>query len=144
MRRAVLLGLSIALAAGAPAPAGAFQLASLLVGKLDPVQAKYRKGNVIRAHASFGRDRSPAEAYRAALMKIAEMAEAKGYGRIGVTKVSDCGTLMMNGTIAVAVSCRILAQMVRPGEAAKPEGDRKVVYFAVGELRAGIIRPEGD
>jgi len=143
MRRIVLLALSAALMAGAAAPAGAFQLAGLLMPKLDPVQGKYRKGNVIRVYASLRRDHSPAEAYRAALTKVAELADAKGYGRVGITKISDCGTLMMNGSIPVAVSCRILAQMVGPGEAAKPEGRGKIVYYSVKDLLAGIIVPEG-
>jgi hypothetical protein len=124
-------------------PAPALQLAGLLVGKLEPVQGKYRKGNVIRVHASFGRDHRPEEAYRAAMAKVGEMASAKGYYRVGVTKISDCGTLMMNGSIPVAVSCRVLAQMVGPEETAKPEKGRPVVYYAVRDLIMGNIRPEG-
>lgn len=142
MRVLILVGLALSLSLPATS-AQALQLGSLLIGKMGPVDAKYRKGNLIRAHASLGRDRSPSEAYRLAMAKIAELAQAKGYVRVGVTKVSDCGTLMMNGTIAVAHSCRILAQMVGPDEAAKPEGNNKVIYFSVPELLAGTIRPEG-
>lgn len=124
------------------APAGAMQLGSLLIGKRGPVDAKYRDGNVIRAHASISRNGSPQEAYRLAMTKVAEMANAKGYSRIGLTKVSDCGTLKMNGTITVAHSCRILAQMVRHDEDAKPEGKTPVVYFSVPDIMMGTIRPE--
>jgi hypothetical protein len=144
MRRALLLALSLGLASQTATLAHAFQLAGFFVGQFGPVQGKYRKGNVIRVSASFKRDHTPEEAYRAAMAKVAEMASAKGYARVGVTKVSDCGTLMMNGTIPVAVSCRILAQMVGPDEVAKPEGKAKVVYFRVADLLAGIIRPEGS
>jgi hypothetical protein len=144
MRRILVPAIAAILLAIPAAPAGAFQLAGLLVGKLEPVQGKYRKGNVIRVHASFGRDRLPEEAYRAAMTKVGEMAAAKGFDRVGVTKISDCGMLMMNGSIPVAVSCRVLAQMVGPEEKAKPEGSRPVVYYAVRDLVTGNIRPEGS
>jgi hypothetical protein len=141
MRKILLAGLA-GIVAVAPAAAGAVQLGSLLVGKRGSVDAKYRDGNIIRAHANMSRDGSPQEAYRLAMVKIAEMANAKGYLRVGVTKVSDCGTLVMNGTITVAHSCRILAQMVRADEEAKPEGKTPVVYFSVPDIMMGAIRPE--
>jgi hypothetical protein len=148
MRRALLLALPASLAAPvavvAPAPADAFQLAGLVLGKFDPVQGQYRKGNVIRASAVFQRDHSPEDAYRAAMMKIGEMANAKGYARVGVTKVADCGRVMRNRSPTSVVACRILAQMVGPDEVAKPEGDAKIVYFRVADLVAGLVRPEGS
>jgi hypothetical protein len=144
MRRALMLAFAASLACPGPAPAGAFQLAGLVLGKFDPVQGKYRKGNVILASAMFQRDHTPEDAYRAAMMKIGEMANAKGYERVGVTKVADCGRIMRNRSATSLVVCRILAQMVRPDEAARPEGDRKIAYFRVADLVAGTLRPEED
>jgi hypothetical protein len=144
MRRNVVAGLVAGLALAAPTAASSMQVGDFLLGKQGGVGAKYRDGNVIRAHASMGRDGSPQQAYRLAMIKIAEMASAKGYARIGVTKVSDCGTLKMNGSITVAHSCRILAQMVRADEDAKPEGKAPVVYFSVPEIMMGAIRPETE
>lgn len=106
----------------------------------ESVNAIYRDGNVIRAYAfldSYG----PERAFQLAMIKIAAMASAKGYDRIGLTKISDCGTLKMYSA-TIGHSCRLLAQMVGPAEAAKPEGKRPVIYFSVPEILAGVIRPE--
>lgn len=143
MRCAALLALSASLAL-APAPAGAFQLASLLLGKLGPVQGRYRSGNVIDASALFQRDHSPEDAYRAAMGKIGQMAVAKGFERVAVTKVGDCGRLMRNNSPTSLVVCRILAQMVGPDEAAKPRGKNPVVYYRAADLAAGIVPLGGN
>jgi hypothetical protein len=142
MRRAALLALGASLAL-APAPAEAFQLAGLILGKFDPVQGHYRGGNGILASAVFQRDHTPEDAYRAAMTKVGEMAVAKGFGRVAVTKIADCGRVMRGQSSTTLVVCRILAQMVGPDEAAKPRGKNPVVYYRAADLAAGIIRPGG-
>jgi hypothetical protein len=135
------LGASLALA---PAPAGAFQLAGSILGMFDPVQGHYRGGNVIVASALFQSEHTPEDAYRAAMTKLGEMAVAKGFERVAVTKIADCGRVMRGQSSTSLVVCRILAQMVGPAEAAKPRGKNQIVYYRAADLAAGIIRPGGD
>lgn len=144
MRRAALLFLPACLAALAPAPAEAFQLAGLVLGKFDPIQGHYRSGNRILASAVFQRDHSPEDAYREAMTKIGEMALAKGFERVGVTKVADCGRVFRNRVPTSVVGCRVLAQMVGPDEAAKPEGKRGVVYYRAVDMAAGKVRLDAN
>lgn len=144
MRRAALLLLPACLALVGPAPAHALQLAGLFMGKLDPIQGHYRSGNRILASAVYLRDHTPQDAYRDAMTKIGEMALAKGFERVGVTKVGDCGRVFRNGAPTSVVGCRILAQMVGPDEAAKPEGKREVVYHSAVDMAAGKVRLEGN
>jgi hypothetical protein len=144
MRRTALLLLSACLAAQAPARAEAVQLAGLVLGKFDPIQGRYRSGNRILASAVYQRDHTPEDAYRAAMTKIGEMALAKGFGRVGVTKVADCGRVFRNNAPTSVVGCRILAQMVGPDEAAKPEGKHEVVYYPAADLAAGLARLGGN
>jgi len=145
MRRAAILALSASLAlVVAPASAEAFQLAGLVMGKFDPVYGRYRSGNGILASAVFQRDHTPEDAYRAAMTKVGEMAVAKGFERVAVTKVADCGRVMRGHSPTSLVVCRILAQMVGPDETAKPRGKNPVVYYRAADLAAGMIRPTGD
>lgn len=143
MRRAALLLLPACLAILAPAPAHALQLA-LFMGKLHPVQGHYRSGNRILASAIYQRDRTPQDAYRDAMRKVGEMALAKGFERVGVTKVADCGRVFRNGSPTSMVACRVLAQMVGPDEEAKPEGKHKVVYYSAADMAAGKVRLEDN
>jgi len=142
MRRTLLMAASASLAWLAPAPAGAFQLAGLVMGKFDPIQGHYRSGNRILASALYQRDHTPEEAYRDAMVKIGEMAVAKGFERVGVTKVADCGRVYRNNSPTSVVGCRVLAQMVGPDEAAKPEGKHGIVYYSAADMAAGKVRLE--
>jgi hypothetical protein len=144
MRRAALVLICFCLAALAPEPAGAFQLAGLVLGKFDPIQGHYRSGNRIVASAVYQRDHTPQDAYRDAMTKVGEMALAKGFQRVGVTKVADCGRVFRNNSPTSVVGCRVLAQMVGPDEAAKPEGKREVVYYSAADMAAGKVRLETD
>jgi hypothetical protein len=144
MRRAALLLLAASLAILPPPPAHALQLAGLFMGKLDPIQGHYRSGNRILASAIYQRDHTPQDAYRDAMTKIGEMALAKGFERVGVTKIADCGRLFRNGSPTPMVACRVLAQMVGPDEAAKPEGKREVVYYSAVDMAAGKVRLDAN
>jgi len=112
-------------------------------GETARVDGVYREGNLIRASANMSRAGSPQQAFNHALREIAEMTAARGFERFGVVKVSDCGTLMMNRTIPVANTCRLLARMVGPTENAEPEGNRPVVYYRTADVLAGPIQLPG-
>jgi hypothetical protein len=142
MRRAALILLCVLPAILAPAPAQALQLAGMVLGKFDPVYGRYRSGNRILASAVYQRDHSPEDAYRDAMAKIGEMALAKGFARVGVTKVAECGRVFRNGSPTSVVGCRILAQMVGPDEAAKPEGKQQVIYYQAADMAAGRVTLE--
>ena len=125
--------------ASVPLPMARADVGSFLLGSkigADGVEATYRKGNQIRAWARVSRDLSAGEAQRLAVRHIAEMTKAKGYDRFAIVKVSDCGTMMMNG-IPMYHSCRLIAQMVSEGEEAKPERGQKVRYLQVAEVLSG-------
>lgn len=119
------------------------QLGKLLFGSAfngEKASGKYRKNNVIRSKSVVGRDEWVNDAFRYAITKIATMAKAKSYNRIGMTK-QTCGTRKM-GASTISHECRILAQMVEADEEAVPEGKRKIVYYSVPLILAGTIVPE--
>lgn len=111
-------------------------------GNKITIDSAYRKGNEVRVYAMGSAHEFPPDLMRAAVIRIAELTKARGLPRFAVTKVSDCGTLMMNGSIRISTSCRLLGRMLNEGEAAKPEGKREITYFRTDDVLAGNLTPE--
>lgn len=102
------------------------------------VDVQSRDHNVLRANVQVSRDAPYGSTIRYAMKAIALKGKERNFPRIAVTKVSDCGTMTMNG-IPLYQTCRVLAQLVQLDEEAIPEGKRKVEYVLVDDvLRAEI------
>lgn len=106
------------------------------------VFGKYRSDNMIRAQAQMSRFANPSRAYDHAVMTIAKMTEAKGFHRFAVIKVSDCGTMTINGS-SIYVTCRVVARMLGADEVAQPVQGKPVNYYRTEAVLAGNLRPEG-
>lgn len=128
----------------APAPASAEVTRVLLPnGQKVTLDAVYRKNNEIRVFGSASSIVFPTEVMRAAVVRMAELASARDMPRFAVVKISDCGQLKMYGS-AVNSQCRLLGQMLREGEAARPEGKREVTIFRTADVVGGRLMPEAD
>ena len=68
----------------------------------------------------------------AVVFGVADMAEAKGFERIAVTK-TKCMTAIVLGS-ARSTSCYLIAVMLHPGGVAKQRGDQPVHYFEVQDV----------
>lgn len=143
--RSMQLGLLLA-AGGIMSVAGAqpaeAQVGRLLFGNQWPkVDGKYRKGNVIRASAVDDRNGNSREMFRLALGELARLSNEKGYPRFAIVKISDCGTVTVNG-ITGAVTCRLVGRMLREAEVAEPDGGNPITYYRTGDVLAGRTDPE--
>ena len=110
-------------------------------GSRATLTSAYRNENEVRVYANGQSSVHASELMRVAVVRIAEMTKTKGLPRFGVTKVSDCGTMKMYN-VSVYSTCRLLARMLPEGEAAKPEGKRKITYFRTDDVLAGQMIPE--
>jgi len=138
---AALLAATAMLSVAGALPAQA-QLARLVMGNQWPkVVGKYRKGSVIRASAVDRANGDPREMFRLALGELARLSKEKGYPRFAIVKVSDCGTVLVNGSRA-AVTCRLVGQMLNAGEVAEPDGNNPISYFRTEDVLAGRTEPE--
>lgn len=118
------------------------QLGRLIMGNQWPkVDGKYRKGNVIRASAVDRANGDPHQMFRLALGELARLSKEKGYPRFAIVKVSDCGTVLVNGSRA-AVTCRLVGQMLNADEVAAPDGNNPISYFRTEDVLAGRTEPE--
>lgn len=123
----------IALSLSNQASAEAVRLADKVV-----VDVQTRDHNVLRANVQVSRDAPYGATLRYAMKAIALKGKERNFPRIAVTKVSDCGTMTING-IPAYQTCRVLAQLVQLDEEAVPEGKRKVEYVLVDDvLRAEL------
>lgn len=101
------------------------------------VDGKFRGNNVIRATAT-SRPFANANLGGKALIKLAEMAQEKGFARFGVTK-NQCSQMLVYGS-PVTEECRLVAQMIREGETVQPDGKNSVEYYEVSKVLAGSYR----
>jgi hypothetical protein len=131
----------VALLVSAPAAADISRVVSPS-GQKIALNTAYRKGNEVRVYASSGGHHVPRDLMRAAVVRMAELTKARGLPRFAVTKISDCGTLMMNGSIQVSTSCRLLGRMLNERETAHPEGKGEITYFRTDDVLAGNLAPE--
>jgi hypothetical protein len=123
-----------------PAAAGV-QRFSLPNGERITLDGAYRKNNQVRVAGFSSSITSPAQVMQRALVRMAELTQARGLPRFAVVKVSDCGQMTMYGS-AVNSQCRLLGQMLAEGENARPEGKREISYFRVTDVLGGLIQPD--
>lgn len=122
-----------------------FALASMLVAQptlaetvrlADNVRVnlKERDGNEVRtvAVADSGRSGTP---LLYALHATAAKAQERGFTRIAVTAISDCGIVRMHG-MPMYQQCRVLAQLVGPNESARADNLADVRYLDVARVLA--------
>ena len=140
MKKALAIALMAALAmsaTGASAQIGRLLAKPLGLPESGVAGGAYRSNNEVRTYITSG-PYDGIDLYGKAITKAAEMTQAKGFGRFGVTKY-NCYTTLMNNN-PVASSCTVIAVMLNEGEEAKPRGKRTVLYYDVGEVLAGTIR----
>lgn len=75
--------------------------------------------------------------YDKLVAKSSDMAAAKGYPRIGVTKAS-CATVFVSHSPRYMV-CKSTAVMLNQQEAVGPRGDRVVRYYDVDDVRRNVV-----
>jgi hypothetical protein len=138
MKQHIAAGIALAAALlimNAPANAGlgermhAFKTEGLVDGK-------FRSNNVIRATAT-SRAYANINLGGKALLKLAEMAQEKGFSRFAVTK-NQCSQMLVYGT-AVTEECRLVAQMIKEGETVQPDGKNPVEYYDVSKVLGNQI-----
>lgn len=98
----------------------------------------YQSKNQIRAYITS----NPHEAgslYQKLVVKASEMAKAKGFPRIGVTK-SNCTAVAASGSPR-STSCYIIAVMLNELETTEPRGSRDVQYYNVDDVRRQMMTP---
>ena len=138
MRSLPFLAAAILLATPAAADMQRLRLPN---GEKITLDGVYRKNNQVRVAGFSSSITSPAEVMQRALVRMAELTQAKGLPRFAVVKVSDCGQMTMYGS-AVNSQCRLLRQMLSEGETARPEGKREISYFRVTDVLGGLIQPD--
>ena len=137
--------LAVALAAasfliGTPADA---QMAGLF-GKLAGLPPKgeaggtYQSKNRVRTYVTADPS-DTAPLYRKLIAKAVDMADARGFPRIGVTR-AECDTVFVSNSPR-SMSCTVAAAMLQAGETTEPVGKRDVLYFDRDDVRRGAIVP---
>jgi len=119
------------------------QLAGLLAKRFGlpskgEVGGSYQSNNRIRTYImSDPHDNS--SLYDKLITKASEMADDRGFSRIGVTK-NSCTTAVIAGTPR-STSCYVIAVMLNEQETTKSRGDREVQYYSVKTVNSGMIAP---
>jgi hypothetical protein len=128
----IIISATLALFCG-PMPSYAKVISMQIEGKKVYVDIKFRDGNQIRATANVFRDTPMITPSQVALKAIATATREKGYSRFAIVKISDCGTMMMNG-MSLYDTCRMIGQMLKPDELANAEKGHKIEYFNVEDI----------
>lgn len=137
----VLAAVMAVTSAKSSAQFGGLLAKSLGMPAMGQAGGAYQANNQIRTYITTG-PFDDVDVYGKAIVKAAEMTKDKGFATFGVTKYS-CTTTLMGGTPR-AKGCYVIAIMLSDGQEAKPRGDRKVQYYKVADVLAGVIaRPEG-
>lgn len=111
--------------------------------KVTELKGTYIENNVIRALSRVVLPAPPATAYGLVMLKIANMAAQKGYSRIAVVKIDDCGTVTVNRN-PIAQTCKIFGQMLGAGEIAQPMGKEQITYYAIERRPNGVYVPSPE
>jgi hypothetical protein len=99
----------------------------------------YQSKNQLRAYLSSNPGNAAA-LYKKLVVKASDMAKAKGFSRIGVTK-TNCSTVFISGSPR-STSCYIIAVMLNDLETTEPRGNRDVQYYNVDDERRRVVAPQ--